>query len=501
MGLFDRFRNRAPQQQPAREPMAPNPWRNPKVRSAGFFSTDVGRLLQGWETTSSAIDHYLRAEHTELVARSRRLVRNNPYGKRFLFIQKNNIVGPNGITIQAQSTRFVPRKGELFDTPANDAIEAAFRDWCKSHADYYGNSSFVELQSLAIASAGQDGEYIFRKEYTGKYGFQLRAVDAQLLETRKNGPTNDGGEIRLGVEYDKVGKVVAYWFRDPDRTGYGSYSSGQIVRVLAKHIIHGFLPEWPDQSRGIPWMHAGLERAKHLEKYEEAAIVKARSTAATMAVLKTREGYEGDDGQAEDGVSLDQYEPGTIKDIGDNDIVQLDSDYPHQMYAAFVKSNLQGIASAWGISYHSLSNDLEGVNYSSIRAGVLEDREHFKGLQNWFIRGFVRPVYEEWLSWAWMKGLITVGNRPLSRPLEEYMPAHYQARRWAWVDPAKDGAANQAAMTNRLKSRSQIMREQGDDPETVWREIAREEQLMQTLGLQQVPAATPTPKKEDDDDD
>jgi len=84
---------------------------------------------------------------------------------------------------------------------------------------------------------------------------------------------------------------------------------------------------------------------------------------------------EGDDGLIEGGVdggdiTIDQYDAGTIKNIGNRKFVNVDSDYPHQMYSAFVKAHLQGIASGLGISYHALANDLEGVNYSSIRAGV-----------------------------------------------------------------------------------------------------------------------------------
>jgi lambda family phage portal protein len=204
-----------------------------------------------------------------------------------------------------------------------------------------------------------------------------------------------------------------------------------------------------------------------------------------MAVLSSPAGddpYTGDE-DGGDGVTLDQYEAGTIKDIGNRTITSLDSDYPHQMYAAFVKSQLQGIASGLGISYHALANDLEGVNYSSIRAGVLEDREVFKGLQNWFIRCFICPVFEDWILFATVKGMITIGTRPLARPPAEYMQAHYQGRRWAWVDPAKDGAANKLAIDERLKSPSQIMREQGDDPESVWREIQRDQEMMKRLGI------------------
>lgn len=505
MGLFwNRKAGKRSQSKSAGPQYRPNPHTNPRVRSAGFYSGDIGRLLQGWESTSSSIDQYLYEELRSLRSRSRKMVRSNPYGKRFVAMVKSNVVGPNGVNIQCQSRRFRPGFGELLDTPANDAIEAAFRDWGHHHCDFHGRSTWIDLQNLAISCAAQDGEFIFEKRYGGKYGFQLKAIDAELLDVRKNEHTKKG-EIRLGIEYDKDGRIVRYWFREKERN---QYDRGKSYAIEARNIIHGFISEWPDQSRGAPWMHASLERSKHLEKYEEAAIIKARSTAATMGLLKSGSGdapYEGDDGLIDGGpdggdITLDQYDAGTIKDIGDREFINVDSDYPHQMYSAFVKAHLQGIASGLGISYHALANDLEGVNYSSIRAGVLEDREVFKGLQNWFIRCFIRPVFEEWLLWAWTKQVITVGTRPLSRPVDDYMLAHYQGRRWSWVDPQKDGNANKLAIDNRLKSRSQIMRESGDDPESVWREIQHEEEIMRELGIQPIPE-NPVTVIEDQEDD
>jgi lambda family phage portal protein len=480
MGFFDLFRSPAPV---VERSMAPNPHRNPRVRS-GFFSTEVNRLLHGWDTSSNSIDYYLRGELTGLRARSRKMVRANPYGKRFIAMIKSNVVGPNGVTIQAQTTRFRQNEGLVLDTRANEAIEAAFLDWALYHCDYTGKSTWIDLQNMAISCAAQDGEFLFRKMYAGKYGYQLKCIDPELLDIQKNEKTKNG-EIRLGVEYNAAGRAINYWFRELNS---GLYNSGKSIAVPAGQIIHGFISEWPDQSRGAPWMHASLERGKHLEKYEEAAIVKARSTAATFGVMTSNGGedsYAGDE-DAGDGVTLDQYEAGTIKDIGDRTFQNVDSSYPHQMYAAFVKSQLQGIASGLGISYHSLANDLEGVNYSSIRAGVLEDREVFKGLQNWFIRSLVRPVYDDWLVFALTKQAIKIGTVPLSRDVNDYRGAHYQGRRWAWVDPQKDGAANKLAIDERLKSRSQIMRDAGDDPESTWLEIQREEQLLEKLGIQPI---------------
>jgi lambda family phage portal protein len=359
----------------------------------------------------------------------------------------------------------------------------AFDIWSYQYADYQGKKTFLDLQQLAISTAAQDGEFIFRKWYTGRYGFQLQIMDPELLNVEKN-ETNGDNEIRLGVEYDPEGRIVQYHFKRKSHPVSGGYDNYDKFTVPAEAIIHGYIDEWPDQSRGVPWMHASLEKSKHLEKYEEAAIVKARSTAATMAVLRSEEGdaYEGEE-EGYDGVTIDEFEAGTIKDIGNRQLTHVDSAYPHQMYSSFVKNHLQGIASGLGISYHALSNDLEGVNYSSIRAGVLEDREIFKGLQDWFIRSFVRPVYEEWVTIAVMRRLITIRGVPLNKPVSEYYSAHYQPRRWAWVDPQKDGTANSLAIANNLKSRSQVIREQGDDPETIFREIQAEKAMMEELGI------------------
>lgn len=469
----------------------------PVLGRSGFFSNDSDRFFTGWDTQSSSIDYYLRSELTKIRARSRELVRKNSYGKRYIEILKSNIVGPYGVKISAQRQT---ARGKL-DKQANDAVEKAFNDWAMYHCDFHGKASFVDMQNMAIACAGQDGEFIYEIKSTGKYGIQLKAIDAELLDIQKNELTAQG-EIRLGIEYDREGRVIFYHFRERDHNG--SYYSGRSYKIRAEYIFHGFIPLFPDQSRGLPWNHAGLESSKHLEKYQEGAIVNARASANTFTAISSEGGdnFEGDEEEGEE--QFQNVEAGSILNIGNRKITNIDPDYPHQMYADFVKSNLRSISSAWGISYHSLSNDLEGVNYSSIRAGVLEDRELFKMLQNWFIRSFVRPVFELWVARAYISNLILLsGGSAVTGDLQSYKKAHYQPRRWAWVDPQKDMTANKMYIDERLKSRSQIMREQGDEPEDVWAEIAKEEQYMNQLGLQPITKEQPkeSPKEEEPEDE
>jgi len=464
MGLFDRFKKK---NTPASHIM----------QKSGFFSSITPRVLSGWESSSHSIDYYLKQDLVNLRARSRALVRKNPYGNRFIDVIKSNIVGPEGVAVSAQKSNSAGKP----DKRSNDAVERAWKDWCNFNCDVNKRASFVEFQQMAISCAATDGEFIFEKRYTGKYGFQLKSIDAELLDTDKHTVVK-GGEIRLGIEYNNSGDIVRYWFREKNHNG--DYSSGRSYSIKASNIIHCFVPKFPDQSRGIPWTHAALEATKHLEKYQEGAIVNARASANTFAVLSSKgsDQYTG----SEEGTAgtLENVDAGEILDIGDRELQSHNPSYPHQMFDAFIKTNLRSIASGLGISYHSLSNDLEGVNYSSIRAGVLEDRELFKFYQNWLIRSFVRPVFNEWLGMAYISGQILLnGGSPISEPLEKYKVASFQARRWGWVDPLKDMKANQMFRDERLKSRTQIMREQGDDPESVWAEIAKEQEIMQSMGI------------------
>jgi len=50
----------------------------------------------------------------------------------------------------------------------------------------------------------------------------------------------------------------------------------------------------------------------------------------------------------------------------------------------------------------------------------------------------------------------------------------WQARRWQWIDPRADVQAAVEAKNNMLTSPGRIIREQGQDPQTVWAEAARD---------------------------
>jgi lambda family phage portal protein len=236
-------------------------------------------------------------------------------------------------------------------------------------------------------------------------------------------------------------------------------------------------------------MSTGIERMKMIDGYEQAAIVAARAGAAKMGFFssKSEDPYTGETAGADDySPTITEAAAGTFEDIGDREFQAYDPKYPHEQYASFMTQNLQAVSTGWGISHASLSNNLSGVNYSSIRAGVMDDRELFKIIQNWFIRTFISRVYKNWLTMAVMRGEIKInGTIPLSRPIEDYMGVKYQPKRWAWVDPLKDMQANNLAVELGVRSPLDVIKEEGRDPEKVLAGYKKYIDLVKSFGLEE----------------
>jgi len=67
--------------------------------------------------------------------------------------------------------------------------------------------------------------------------------------------------------------------------------------------------------------------------------------------------------------------------------------------------------------------------------------------------------------------------------LAVYALCRWQPRRWQWIDPAKEVAAAESWKNNMLTSPSQLIREQGRDPEQVFQEFGQDLKAMRAAGI------------------
>ncbi len=346
--------------------------------------------------------------------------------------------------------------------------------------------SWADCQRFVVQNLARDGEVLVRKirGYRNAHGFALQFLEADYLDEEKNEVYQNGNSIRMGVEVDDYGKPVAYHLLTEHPGDYEFMKSSRTrkhVRVPADEIIHIFIPTRTNQTRGEPFMASAIAALKMLHGYREAELVAARVAAAKMGFITTPGGDEyigdGDD----NGSPLMNSEPGSFEQLAPGQSIQMfDPQHPTSAFSDFEKSILRGIASGLGVSYTSLANDLEGTSYSSIRQGALEDRDHYRLLQNFLITHFVDPVIREWMAMSITSGAISIPMRRYDKFADALV---FRARGFQWVDPKKEIEANILGLQNGLLSMQDIANHYGRDVQDVFEQIQREKELAKQMGI------------------
>lgn len=435
----------------------------PNVRNQ-FSGADTGRLYQSWTTTNQTLDAELKQTLKTLRARSRDMERNNDYAKKFLRMIKTNVVGKTGIKAQSQ---VLNRKGDP-DDGARKKIETGWHEWGKrGNCDVTGKLTFRDIQKLGISTIVRDGEVLIRRHmgFENEFKYSLQLIEPDHLDERHNEVMPNGNRIKMGIEFDQWNAPIAYHLY---KTHPGDYlfgaSYGDKVRVPANEILHIYNPMRISQTRGVPWMHAALTRLNMLGDYELAELVAARIGAAKGGFYESKTGDEEELPADEwvDGKPVQDIEPGHFEMLPPGlQFKAYDPQHPTTAFQAFEKAVLRGIASGLDVSYNQLANDLEGVNYSSLRAGAIEERDVYRDIQTFLIDHFIDIIYEEWLFAALSSGAI---NLPFEE-INKYKPVKWQTRGWQWVDPIKDLNAKEKSIDLGLDNPQDIAAETGKDYE------------------------------------
>jgi lambda family phage portal protein len=460
------------------------------MRSA-YEAAQISRLTSTWGTQNLGINQDLRLDLPILRARSRLLAANNDYMAHFLNKCRTNIVGPAGFELLWQPLQ---DDGQI-DVLDADALAESFLEWCQvGNCDTTGQLSFRDVCNLWVTSWARDGEFLAREVMTpaaNKWGYAIQCLDIDRLAHNRNQELDNGAVIKMGVEITSVGKPVAYhlYKKHPGENTFATFREGTFERVTADQVIHRYIAERPEQVRGIPWAHSALKRLWDLGEFEEAAIVAARIGAAQSPWIETPDGGGEDlaDDKDDDGTLYMEAEPGVAKTLPPG--AKLSSGwnpkFPDALYGPFVKAMLRGVASGLGTSYNSLANDLEGVNYSSIRQGVLDERDRWMDLQQCLVDGTLIRVANNWLRMALVTGAVkTKQGKPLPMSKFDKFKAHtWQGRRWGWVDPKADIQAATEAIALRVSSRTRICAQSGVSFADVLADLQHEEKQLKAAGL------------------
>lgn len=464
--------------------------------SPNFHMAAVNRLTASWTTTSASADSQARQGLTTSRARARQLRDDNDYGAKFISMVKTNVLGESGIHFKSgvkepdkvQGNKLIPGLADVF---ANKSITDNWWKWgTKRYCTIGGSLSWCDVQRVVLEGVATDGESIIRKMVANQednpFGFTLKIYEASRLDVEHNEMmTANGNQIRMGVEFDSDGRRVAYHLltNDPSETYFFKQDKVFRERVPAKDIIHLGIVRRADQTRYLPWMITSGYRMNMVGKYEEAEVTAARVAASKMGFITSPvdnpSNYTGEtDAQ---GNKIMDAEPGVLEQLRPGQqVTSLDWQHPSTAYRDFLKTALRGVASGLNVSYNSLANDMESVNFASGKLGLMEERAMWKAVQAWFIESFCEEVFSSWLMMSLTTGVIPL---PISK-FDKFNAPIFRGPRWGYVNPAQDVDSDIRQLNSGLTSHSRILAERNIDRDELFDEIASDKAAMEQRGIE-----------------
>ncbi len=456
---------------------APPEKKQRRQREVRFAAAQQGRLgprIFG----GLSINQELQRDLATIKAQSKRAGNDDGYVVKFLNMCETHVVGPDGFTMYVNAE---DARGNQ-DAAASTAVQKAFERWGKKGVcDTTGQYSWIDIQNMFIRTVAEGGEILVRyvDGFPNEFGFALQLIDCDMLQTGYNRDLADGNRIRMGVELDDYDRPQAVHIltRHPGDTSY-LHGSTQYQRIPVSEIALSFMPFRLHQVRGVPWAHAALLEMHHLTGYREAELTGARIAASKMLAYEPDPDLESDDALVQQDF-IEEVDPGmsVIAPPG-YQIKTLDFKTDGNNFGSYIKHGMRGAASGLDVSYNNLANDLEGVNFSSLRQAVLEDRDGWKKRQRWMRETLLEPVFSRWLRMALLSGMVQGYGL---RHLEQLDRPKFQGRRWPWVDPLKDEQANTEGIDNLTRSPLDIIREQGKQPEQVANDLVMWEAMIEQV--------------------
>ncbi len=474
------------------------PNRQPARRASSFpyEGATTGRRLGTWATTRDAVNSVWYQSADQLVARSRDIARKDGWAAKAIDEWVCNAIG-NGIKPQSLHP----------DEAIKQKIQKLWSQFA-NECDTTGTTDIYGLEALAFRSMVEGGECFVRKHTRAMSDgltvpMQLQLMEAEQLPFYLARPTPDtpqGNVVRASIEFDPQGRRTAYYFyreHPGERLFFPNYLD--LLRIPAVEVMHLFRPLRPGQLRGIPWLANALVRLWELDQYDDAEVLRKKFAAMMMAFIIRQNpedpffGNEqtgpqttdagGSTGDEQPGVQVAQLEAGTMMDLEPGEDVKFtDPADVGGNYEAFERQTLLRIGAGLGMPYDMLTGDLSQTSYSSIRAGILSFRRLCEQIQyGVFIFQFCRPVWQAFLEAAVLAGQLDARDYQANRA--DYLAVEWHTPKWAWVDPEKDVKAEVIAIRSGLKSRSMSINETGMDEEEVDRQISRDNERADELGL------------------
>lgn len=464
------------------------------------------KSLLGWITSGRSADEDIVDNIETLRNRSRDLYMGAPLATGALKTMRTNIVG-SGLALNPQiDAEFLGLTEE--QARAWEKVTAReWKLWAESvECDAERRQNFYQLQSLVLLSALMSGDVFVTMPVVRRsgsvYDLRIGLIEADRV-CNPQGEIANGRNVLGGVEIGQYGETVAYWVAKynpgsfPRLVGISEKQEWTCVHAFGKatgrrNVLHIMADvERPAQRRGVPLLAPVIESLKQLSRYSEAELMAAVVAGMFTVFIKSNSPNTPLGQMFDPSMQVDKdpnsYElgNGAIVGLEEGEEVQIaNPGRPNTAFDGFVIAISRQIGAALEIPYELLVKSFT-ASYSAARASLLEAWKMFRMRREWLISGFCRPIYEEWLTEAVLKGRIKAEgflDDPAKRAA--WCGAEWYGDAQGQLDPLKEANAAKVRVEEGFSTREREAAElTGMEWETINAIRKREEEQRREAGL------------------
>lgn len=488
---------------------------------------------------------YVFVDYYTLRIRSVQLFKENPYARGIFERLLENEIN-SGLSLEANPISLYTHLEEEETSEWIQKVETDFKIWAETPelCDYYKQKTFAQLQNALRFTSLVSGDclVVLRINPQSKTP-QIQLIDGSNIQTPLGYECRKGNTIRNGIEYDNLGRQVAYYVRQVcfnesnfennilnyKRVAAFGEKSGRRIAWL----VYGNNTRLLNNDRGEPILSHVLYMLKDLDRYKDAEMRAAVINGMLPLFIKKSEGLGsggleygairkktievGDvDGEKRQ-LTITSNLPGTIfneLNAGEEPI-SFNTQRPNVNFANFQDAIIDTIASSIGLPPEILRLKFQN-NFSASRQANNEFSVYLQKRNYLFAQEFLQKIYEEKIITAVLNGDLeakelyqAIINNDI-KTIKAWTKASWSGISRPSVDIQKDVSAMATALEYAIVTRDYACdRIMGKKFADVARELKKEKELMEKLGISSkdletvsgIPIIDDDSAKDDNDDE
>jgi lambda family phage portal protein len=481
---------------------------------ARYDAAGRGKRVASWTPPSTGPNEALSGLQM-IRNRARDTVRNDWSGESLIQKWSTTLIGI-GITPRFKRVRKA-RKQAVLDL-WHDFVAACDAD---------GVLNLYGLQTLVVRAWLESGEcFVRRRPRFADEGLpvpmQMQVLESDmcpLFTTDSYAGLPTGHKIKDGIEFNKRGRRMAYWFykeHPGDMPETGMIGPDTLVRVLASDVAHVYEPHRPGARRGVSILAPVIMHLRNTGDYVDTTLERQKLANLWVGFI-TRELPKFDPNEIdadpmsglqrvmdEAGNGLLPLRPGLIQELEDGQTFNF-ANPPEAgtMYSDYIRTSHLGTSAGGGMPYELFSGDIRGISDRAMRVLINEFRRHAEQRQ-WqiVIPQFCQRAVNWFVDAAVLQGAVPLEDADETRRVE------HAPHGWAYIHPVQDPQGKLLEIRGGIRSRSSVIGEKGDDPEDVDDERQADDQREQeleigpySLGMRLSESGDVPAEEEDEDED